>query len=80
MPARVMVRILLGLLLVPAILAPQSGFAQSPGLAQSGDGPVVAIVDGEPIHRAEVMAEMGALPADARARLDALYETDFGRV
>ena len=24
--------------------------------------------------------EMGPLPADARARLDALYETDFGRL
>ncbi len=75
MPARVMVRTLLGLLLVPAILAPR------PGLAQSGDGPVVAIVDGAPIHRAEVMAEMGALPAHYRELpLEKLYPVVLNRL
>ena len=75
MRARVMVRTLLGMLLVPAILAPR------PGLAQSGDGPVVAIVDGEPIHRAEVMAEMGALPAHYRELpLEKLYPVVLNRI
>ncbi|MCH9020997.1 MAG: hypothetical protein IIA73_11615, partial [Proteobacteria bacterium] len=75
MRARVMVRTLLGMLLVPAILAPR------PGLAQSGDGPVVAIVDGEPIHRAEVMAEMGTLPAHYRELpLETLYPVVLNRI
>ncbi len=75
MPARVMVRTLLGLLLVPAMLAPR------PGLAQSGDGPVVATVNGEPVRRAEVMAEMGALPAHYRELpLEKLYPVVLNRI
>lgn len=75
MPARLMVRALAGLLLTPALLAPR------PGLAQSGDGPVVAIVNGQPVHRAEVMAEMAALPAHYRELpLEKLYPVVLNRL
>jgi len=64
-----------GLLLVPALLAPR------PGLGQAGDGPVVAVVNGESIHRAEVMAEMGALPAHYRELpLEKLYPVVLNRI
>ena len=35
---------------------------------------------GAHLDQAAGAMEMGPLPADARARLDALYETDFGRL
>ena len=61
--------------MVPAMLAPR------PGLAQSGDGPVVATVNGEPVRRAEVMAEMGALPAHYRELpLEKLYPVVLNRI
>ena len=48
----------------------------------NGDISTVIIGLSEIAHldQAAAAMEMGALPADARARLDALYETDFGRV
>lgn len=75
MPARVKVRALVGPMLALLVLAPQAG------RAQSGDGPVVATVNGEPIHRAAVMAEMGALPAHYRELpLDQLYPVVLNRI
>ncbi len=75
MPAPVKVRALVGPMLALLVLAPQAG------RAQSGDGPVVATVNGEPIRRAEVMAEMGALPAHYRELpLDQLYPVVLNRI
>ncbi len=75
MPARVKVRALVGPMLALLVLAPQAG------RAQSGDDPVVATVNGEPVRRAEVMAEMGALPAHYRELpLDQLYPVVLNRI
>ena len=75
MPARVRVRALVGPMLALLVLAPQAG------RAQSGDDPVVATVNGEPVRRAEVMAEMGALPAHYRELpLDQLYPVVLNRI
>ncbi|MFQ5955270.1 MAG: peptidylprolyl isomerase, partial [Kiloniellales bacterium] len=75
MPARVRFRALVGSMLAFAVLAPQFG------RAQSGDDPVVAMVNGEPIRRAEVMAEVGALPAHYRELpLDQLYPVVLNRI
>ncbi len=75
MPARVKVRALVGPMLALLVLAPQAG------RAQTGDDPVVATVNGEPVRRAEVMAEMGALPAHYRELpLDQLYPVVLNRI